>query len=191
MGFNENLLFLRSFINHPKRVGSVVPSSLFLAESIVRQAPWPEIKAVAELGSGTGAITRAISVNVNETTKVLLFEMNETMRNNLSTEYPDFSCYPDASRLVKVMTDVQIDQLDCIFSGLPFFNFERELRDTLIEQINQSLKPGGLFIAFQYSLQMKKQLSEYFNIEKINLVPFNIPPAFVYVCRKKGTNINK
>lgn len=186
MGFNENLLF-----NHPKRVGSVVPSSRFLAESIVRQAPWPEIKAVAELGSGTGAITRAISANVNETTKVLLFEMNETMRNNLSTEYPDFSCYPDASRLVKVMTDVQIDQLDCIFSGLPFFNFERELRDTLIEQINQSLKPGGLFIAFQYSLQMKKQLSEYFNIEKINLVPFNIPPAFVYVCRKRGTNINK
>ncbi|MEK3657975.1 methyltransferase domain-containing protein [Paenibacillus sp. FSL F4-0236] len=191
MSFNENILFLRSFIQHPKRVGSVIPSSRFLADSMVKQAKWPEVKAVAELGSGTGAITRAISTKVNKTTKVLLFEMDETMRNKIKTEYPDFSCYPDASQLVETMKDLHVHQLDCIFSGLPFFNFELELRETLVEQIYQALKPGGLFVAFQYSLQMKKQLSEYFSIEKIELVPFNLPPAIVYVCRKKGTIRNK
>ncbi|MNW58453.1 hypothetical protein D3C74_363200 [compost metagenome] len=110
MSFNDNLLFLRSFIHHPKRVGSIIPSSRFLADSMVKQIPWPEFKAVAELGSGTGAITRAISTKVNKTT---------------------------------------------------------------------------------YSLHMKRQLSEYFSIEKIDFVPFNIPPAFVYVCRKRGTIIDK
>ncbi|MHA6529322.1 class I SAM-dependent methyltransferase [Paenibacillus sp. BAC0078] len=186
MSINKNLLFLRSFIHNPKRVGSVTPSSRFLANNMVNQAPWHEVKAIAELGSGTGAITRAISTKVNKTTDVLLFEMDETMRNNLKTEYPDFSCHPNAAHLVETMKALHIAQLDCIFSGLPFFNFERELRDTLVEQIYQSLKPEGLFIAFQYSLQMKKQLSEYFIIDKIDFVPFNIPPAFVYVCRKKG-----
>jgi phospholipid N-methyltransferase len=184
---NEYLLFLQSFIHSPKNVGSVIPSSQFLATKMVKQAPWNEIKAVAELGSGTGAITRFINAQVSEPTKVLLFEMNETMRNNLQTEYPDFSCHPNAAQLVEAMKKENIHQLDCIFSGLPFFNFERELRDTLVEQIYKALKPGGLFIAFQYSLQMKKQLSEKFIIEKIDLVPFNIPPAFVYVCRKKET----
>jgi len=50
--------------------------------------------------------------------------------------------------------------------------------------VYHSLKPGGLFIAFQYSQQMKKLLGEHFSIEKIEFVPLNIPPAFVYVCRK-------
>ncbi|MDN4080323.1 methyltransferase domain-containing protein [Paenibacillus polymyxa] len=187
MKLNENLLFLRSFIHSPKNVGSVIPSSRFLATKMVKQAPWNEVRAVAELGSGTGAITRCINTQVSEATKVLLFEMDETLRNNLQTEYPDFSCHPNAERLVDAMKQENIQQLDCIFSGLPFFNFERELRDTLVEQIYKALKPGGLFIAFQYSLQMKKQLFEKFIIEKIDWVPLNIPPAFVYVCRKRET----
>jgi phospholipid N-methyltransferase len=79
-----------------------------------------------------------------------------------------------------------IQQLDCILSGLPFFNFSQNLRDHLMDEIYQSLKPNGLFIAFQYSMQMKKQFAQYFAIEKIDFVPLNIPPAFVYVCRKAG-----
>jgi phospholipid N-methyltransferase len=187
MNSNEPALFLKSFLQSPKHVGSIMPSSRFLASKMVNQASWLEAKAIAELGSGTGAITRYIQQQAQDSTKVLLFEMNETMRNNLQTTYPEFSCYPDAARLVESMSQEGIQQLDYIFSGLPFFNFESELRNTLVDQIYKALKPGGLFIAFQYSLQMKKTLSEHFVIEKIELVPLNIPPAFVYACRKKET----
>ncbi|NUU79361.1 class I SAM-dependent methyltransferase [Paenibacillus xylanilyticus] len=188
MKLNENILFLRSFIHCPKRVGSIIPSSRFLAKKMVEQAPWHEMSAVAELGSGTGAITHSIHEHVSESAKVVLFEMNDTMRNDLQLKYPEYACYPDAANLVNILKQEHIQQLDCIFSGLPFFNFEREFRDMLVEQIYNGLKPGGLFIAFQYSLQMKKQLSEKFMIEKIDFVPWNVPPAFVYVCRKKEIN---
>ncbi|MGN7415233.1 class I SAM-dependent methyltransferase [Paenibacillus sp. SAF-068] len=187
MNSNEPILFLKSFLQSPKHVGSIIPSSRFLANKMVTQASWLEAKAIAELGSGTGAITRYIHQQVQDSTKVLLFEMNETMRSNLQTTYPKYSCYPDAARLIEFMHQEDVQQLDYIFSGLPFFNFEPELRNTLVDQIYKALKPGGLFIAFQYSLQMKKTLSEQFFIEKIKLVPLNIPPAFVYVCRKKET----
>ncbi|OME94233.1 methyltransferase domain-containing protein [Paenibacillus sp. FSL K6-1122] len=187
MNSNESILFLKSFLQSPKHVGSVIPSSRFLASKMVKQVSWLEAKAVAELGSGTGPITRYIHQQVHDSTKVLLFEMNETMRNTLKTTYPEFSCYADAARLVESMNQEGIQQLDYIFSGLPFFNFEPELRNTLVDQIYKALKPGGLFIAFQYSLQMKKTLSEHFIIEKIEFVPLNIPSAFVYVCRKKET----
>ncbi|MCP1422982.1 MULTISPECIES: methyltransferase domain-containing protein [Paenibacillus] len=187
MNSNEPVLFLKSFLQSPKHVGSIIPSSRFLASKMVKQASWLEAKTVAELGSGTGPITRYIHQQVQDSTKVLLFEMNETMRNTLKTTYPEFSCYPDAARLVESMNQEGIQQLDYIFSGLPFFNFEPELRNTLVDQIHKALKPGGLFIAFQYSLQMKKTLSEHFIIEKIEFVPLNIPSAFVYVCRKKET----
>ncbi|QLG40532.1 methyltransferase domain-containing protein [Paenibacillus sp. E222] len=152
---------------------------------MVNHAPWLEAKAVAELGSGTGAITRYIFNQAQDFTKVLLFEKDETMRTNLKKTYPGASCYPNAAHLVESMNQENIQQLDCIFSGLPFFNLKPELRNTLVDQIYEALKPQGLFIAFQYSLQMKNTLSERFIIEKIDLVPLNIPPAFVYVCRKK------
>ncbi|MEO2202786.1 methyltransferase domain-containing protein [Paenibacillus pabuli] len=187
MNSNETILFLKSFLNSPKHVGSVIPSSRFLASKMVSHAPWLEIQAVAELGAGTGAITRHIESQIQDSTKVFVFETNNTMRTNLQTTFPRFSFYPNAAHLVASMKQEGARQLDCIFSGLPFFNFEPELRNTIIDQVHQALKPGGLFIAFQYSLQMRKTLSKYFIIENIDVVPMNIPPAFVYVCRKKET----
>ncbi|MCF7758554.1 hypothetical protein KQ941_29445 [Paenibacillus xylanexedens] len=109
MNSNEPVLFLKSFLQSPKHVGSIIPSSRFLASKMVKQASWLEAKAVAELGSGTGPITRYINQQVQDsTTKVLLFEMNETMRNTLQTAYPEFSCYPDAARLVESMNQEAI-----------------------------------------------------------------------------------
>lgn len=188
MKSNDSLLFLKSFVKSPKKVGSIIPSSRFLANTMVKQASWQENMTVAELGAGTGAITRYIQKSAHKSTKVLLFEMDQTMRTILQNGYPNFTSYPNAATLMNTMRNEGIDELDYIFSGLPFFNFERTLRNTLIEQIHQALKPGGQFIAFQYSLQMKKQLSEKFFIEKIVFVPLNIPAAYVYVCRKKESN---
>jgi phospholipid N-methyltransferase len=191
LNINENLLFLQGFLQNPKRVGSVLPSSRFLAAKMVQSIPWNEVKAVAELGSGTGAITRFIKTQLTGSTQVLLFEMDKKMRNNLKTDYPDFACHSNACHLVKNMNHEGIDQLDCIISGLPFFNFTSEMRDTLLNQIIKALKPGGTFVAYQYSLQMKKQFAEELIIEKIKFVPFNFPPAFVYTCRKKeGLQMN-
>lgn len=187
MKINESLLFLQGFFNNPQRVGSVIPSSRFLADQMIQPVSWNEVKAVAELGSGTGAITRFMKKQLNESTKVLLFERDKKMRNNLKIEYPDFFCHSDACQLVKKMTQAGIGQLDCIISGLPFFNFTKEMRENLLNQIIEALKPGGVFVAFQYSLQMKKKFAEELIIEKIEFVPFNFPPAFVYVCRKRET----
>lgn len=172
---NQHLLFLERFLKSPRNVGSVAPSSRYLAQKMVKQVNWSEIRAVAELGSGTGPITRYIQSNVNPDTKVFLFEMDHLMRTRLRLDYPGFSCHANAARLVNTIHQKDTRHLDCIFSGLPFFNFERGLRDTLMDQIVHALKPGGMFIAFQYSLQMKKQLSEHFIIEDIKLVPLNLP----------------
>lgn len=58
------------------------------------------------------------------------------MRTILQNEYPNFTSYPNAATLMNTMRNEGIDELDYIFSGLPFFNFERTLRTTLIEQIH-------------------------------------------------------
>ncbi|WP_179952657.1 class I SAM-dependent methyltransferase [Cohnella abietis] len=185
----ETRIFLRKFLVQPKQIGSVVPSSKFLASKMVGSIPWDNVEAVAELGAGTGAITRYIAERVRPSTKVYLFEKDARMRRKLKEDYPDFICSANATNLFPVLKSngdtIGGKQLDCIISGLPFYNFPQVVRDQLMEQIEISLKPGGLFVAFQYSLQMRKQMAKLFNIERIYFVPLNFPPAFVYVCRQR------
>ncbi|RED57140.1 class I SAM-dependent methyltransferase [Cohnella lupini] len=182
----EARLFLRKFMGSPKEIGSVIPSSRHLTGSMVRAVPWHNVRKVAELGAGTGVITEAIARNVSPDARVYVFEKDSGMRRKLRMDYPDFVHAANAVHLDRVLgSDGQSQgQLDCILSGLPFYNFPQAFRDSLLEQIVNGLKPGGLFVAFQYSLQMKKQLSKHFVIERIKLVPLNFPPAFVYICRK-------
>lgn len=185
----EKILFLNKFLRSPGQIGSVTPSSKFLAKKMIESVPWNDVKAIAELGVGTGAITKYIQTAAGENTKVLLFETDSYMRRKLARQYPDFPCYTDSCELQSAMHNERIEQLDCIISGLPFAAFSQSMRDKLMKQITISLKDNGLFIAFQYSLQMKKQLSTHFDIEKIKFVPFNVPPAFVYVCRRKAARV--
>ncbi|NOU98532.1 phospholipid methyltransferase [Paenibacillus sp. LMG 31457] len=180
----EKLLFLYKFARAPKQTGSVTPSSVFLAEKMIGAVPWHEVEYAAELGAGTGAITRFMKKRIDSSTKVVLFEKDRFLREQLASKFQDYTCYEDACNLQSILQKEGIAQLDCILSGLPFFNFPQSLRKQLMNQIAGSLKPGGLFIAFQYSQQMRKQFSSQFEIEHIHFVPFNFPPAFVYVCRK-------
>lgn len=180
----EKMLFLYKFAKSPRQIGSVTPSSDFLAMKMLGQIPWKHAGAVAELGAGTGAITRHLEKFKRKETKIVLFEKDPYMLNNLAAEYPEYACHTDACNLREALDRENIDQLDCMISGLPFFNFPQHVRDLLLDQIVCSLKPGGLFIAFQYSQQMKMQLLSRFRIRHVHFVLLNIPPAFVYVCEK-------
>lgn len=182
---SEYLLFLQGFFKDPKRVGNLLPSSRYLANKIVQSVQWLDVNAVAELGPGTGAITRFITPQLADSTQVLLFERNKKMREYLKTLYPQYIFHSNASYLTKKLNQENIPQLDCIICGLPFFNFSYEMRNNILQQIINSLKPGGVLVAYQHSLHMKRKWAEQLIIEKIEFVPYNFPPAFLYICRKR------
>ncbi|WP_188591907.1 class I SAM-dependent methyltransferase [Paenibacillus silvae] len=185
MKFYNYLLLLLGFLRNPKRVGSVIPSSKWLAQKVVHSVPWNEVSSIAELGSGTGAITRLVQHHIADPTKVFLFERDPGMRKRLKSTYPHFQVSSNASYLYKKITQEDLQSVDCVICGLPFFNFSNEMRQRILDQIQLALKPGGTLIVYQFSLQMKRTLNHYFIIEDVAFVPSNFPPAFVYVCRKK------
>ncbi|WP_339237622.1 methyltransferase domain-containing protein [Paenibacillus sp. FSL R5-0517] len=181
----EPFLFLQGFLRNPKRVGSVLPSSKFLARKIVQSIRWDEVRSIAELGPGTGAVTRLMRAHLPQSATVFLFERDPKMRSNLKRTYPEFMFHSNASYLLKRINQEHVQQLDSIICGLPFFNFSREMRQNILSQIHTALRPGGILVLYQYSLHMKKRLAELFEIEKIQFEPLSFPPAFVYVCRKR------
>lgn len=180
----DKIFFLHEFIKSPKTVGSITPSSSFLAQAMVQPVDWVNTRSIVELGAGTGVFTSCISELKHPQCKALIFEKDDRMRQRLTKHYPDLYYCDCAEELSRNIKELQLANVDCILSGLPFANFPNHLRHRILDNVINSLKPGGIFIAFQYSLQMKQQLEKRFSRVQIRFVALNIPPAFVYYCYK-------
>lgn len=180
----DKFLFLHKFVKSPRCIGSVTPSSIFLAQAVIKPIDWNNIRSIVELGAGTGVFTGYIQRLKHPDCKGIIFEQDSEMVHRLMQIYPRLNYRYYAEELYPVIQQLGLSEVDCILSGLPFMNFPQSLRDRILDGVVNSLKPGGLFIAFQYSLQMKNQLSKRFKKIDLGFVPLNIPPAFVYYCYK-------
>lgn len=177
-------LFLKRFVNRPLTVGSVMPSSRFLVRSMVAGIDWNSVDSVAELGAGTGVITDAIHMNRRQNSRFLCFERDDELRSGLQNRYPSVTFCDDAFRLNSVLRNQSLPGLDCVVSGLPLFNFPDQQRRSLLTDIHSLLNPGGVFVAFQYTRQIKPFLVSIYDDMETCFVWANLPPAFVYVCKK-------
>ena len=178
----DQMLFIKKFVTEPRTIGSVTPSSPQLVDSMLQNADWGKIGAIAELGAGTGVMTRAIIERKAKDSDLLVFEIEEELRKNLENE-TRLEIYADACSLPEVMKSRGIKRADLIVSSLPFTVLPREVTAAVMDGVTKSLAPDGSFVAFQYSLHMKGTLEKLFEKVDVRFVMMNIPPAFVYECR--------
>lgn len=180
----EWLLFCRRFIHAPSCVGSVIPSSRFLARKIVRSVVWEHCRLLVELGAGTGSFTKHLLADKPQYTRFLVFEKDPVFRAQLADKFSGISLYDDAVRLKEILAMDGIRRVDCVVSGLPFAMFSFEQRRTILSQIQSLLPTGGQFITFQYSPQLYWELRLNFSEVRIDFTVFNLPPAIIYSCRR-------
>lgn len=179
----RRLHFLSRFFSSPRKIGSITPSSRFLVNALLEAVPWYEINTIVELGAGTGVVTREIERRKFENCSAVIFEKDPYLRNQLKEENPERMICVDALKLREELTILETQRVECIVSSLPFANFTPDERYAMLQQIRSILSPHHPFIAYQYSLQMKPLLNGFFQYVDVHFVPFNLPPAFVYICR--------
>lgn len=187
----ERALFLNKFFTEPLMIGSITPSSSFLAKKMLESLPWEELDVIVELGAGTGVFTDYIARHKKPACRVLVIEQDAQMRESLRRRHPDFFYGSRAERTHWFLEKYNLPKADCIVSGLPFANFSEMLRDDILLSIDQSLQPAGQLVAFQYSLQMKSLLKKQFASISVGFELFNFPPAFIYRCHKENPDSQK
>ena len=180
----SSIFFLKCFMKNPRQVGSVIPSSPFLTKAMMSKIKWDDARYVAELGAGTGVLTRAIVRSLKPGGKVFVFEIDHGLKAIIENEHPDLTVYDDAAELHRIIDGQGIGQLDYVVSSLPFAVLHPRVTASILEAIDKCLKPGGKLIAYQYSKHMKKYLEKRFESVKTSFVLCNVPPAFVYECTK-------
>jgi phospholipid N-methyltransferase len=147
---------------------------------------------IVELGAGTGAFTKQILSRLPATGMILAFEINHQLAEHLRMTILDrrFTVIEDDATLIgEYLSRLSPRRADCIVSGLPLGDFTRAKRQRLLSAIRTSLDDDGLYIQFQYLLASLLHIRTMFDARIVGYELRNIPPAFLYECRKRATLI--
>lgn len=177
-------LFIGQSIKNIIKIGSIVPSSYWLAKRVARHI---EAKVVVELGPGTGVFTKEILKRLPADGKLICVENNIPFIDHLQGAVVDSRLQVlvgDALDLGNLLKNIGINKVDCIVSGLPIANFTKSDRGKVLQEIHDCLKKDGKFIQFEYFLAAIKSIKRFFPRMHISYEIFNIPPAFVMECTK-------
>ncbi len=179
--------FIAQFLKKGNKVGAVAPSSRFLAAKMLKQIPFNRCETIVEFGPGTGAFTGYIQEKMMPNARLIIIELNEIFYHDLVQKFtrPNTEIIQgSATDLSKILSERGIPHADCIISSLPLAIFHESLRESILTSAHQCLSMGGHFVQFQYSLQSKKAIQRHFNHMNLAFTPLNLPPAFVYSCKK-------
>jgi phospholipid N-methyltransferase len=182
------------FFLHPFRYGAFCPSSAALCRAMTTHVGLETARVVLELGSGTGAITRVILNRASKAESIVAVELDEKLCEELRAKFPTVTILNEnAIRLRDVLAEKGLRQPECIISGLPWANFSPKLQNAILENVYESLAPGGIFATFAYftgffvptGWSFRKKIKQMFSsVETSSWILKNIPPAFVYYCKK-------
>jgi phosphatidylethanolamine/phosphatidyl-N-methylethanolamine N-methyltransferase len=183
---DDEVRFLRSWIEKPLHVGAVMPSGRLLARTMAQYVDVESAGPVIELGPGTGAITSALIARGVDQKRLVLLEYNPSFCALLRDRYPHAKVVQgDAYRLRDTLWNVLASPATAIVSGLPLVTKPMLTRLRLIRDAFAALAPGAPFVQFTYSVvpPIPKSLPGV-STEASERIWMNLPPARVWVYRK-------
>jgi len=193
-GLEYNLKFFTQFIINPARTGAILPSGDSLCELMTDLAGLNYVSTAIELGSGTGVITEKILRKKAENTTFFALEINPAFVEATKSRCPDAIVYQSsAENVMKHLETHGESGCDRIISSLPWSTFKGETQQLILDSIYEVLKPGGIFLTYAYVLGViapsawrfkKKLYAKFDKVETSRIVWNNIPPAFIYICKK-------
>ena len=174
--------FLKSLVHDPRSVGAVAPSGPSLGRLMARGCTAGT--RVVEVGAGTGAVTRAIIDTGVFERDLVLVERDERFVEILRRRFPRAATvHGDATWLGRYL-DEHSGSVDFVISGLPLLLFSDVRKRRLLGSAFGLLGPGGAFHQFTYGgvCPIGRPLLDGLGLKAtcLGVVPFNMPPAFVY-----------
>jgi len=150
---NNRSVFFQEFVKYPLQIGSIIPSSRFLEQHVVKAAGVCTAKIIVELGPGIGGMTRAILHAMDHHAKLLSIEINPNFHAFLNCIEDDrlIAHLGNAHELKDIIYKYGLNKADVVISGIPFSTMSHTFGSHLIETILSILSPRGRFIAYQLS----------------------------------------
>lgn len=168
-------------------LGSVIPSSRFLVEQLLRDIRWDEARVIVEFGPGVGTISGEILKRMRSDATLIVFEINDEFVDVLSRRFEDSRLrivHRSAADITDVLLEFGLPAADYVISGIPFSIMSKEDRLGVLRNTYAALRDGGSLLVYQFSIRVRSDLEAIFGRVHQLFEPRNILPARVFHCVK-------
>ncbi len=180
---NPFLLFAKNFLQHPRMLGSVIPSSRFLIQRILDRIDWVHARVIVEYGPGVGNVSQQLLRRLRPDGCLILVEMNEDFVALLRERIQDpraIVVHGSAANIRQILRDLRIGRADYVISGIPYSTIPVSMRRRILRE---SRAVGREVIVYQFMRSIERHLRDCFDEVERDFEAFNLPPARVWYCR--------
>ena len=192
-------LFLKESLKSIRSTASVVPSSRYLTAALCEHIDFHRARVIAEFGPGTGAVTNGILSRMRRDAVLYAIDMNPSFIDHLRRSCRDsrlIAVHGSASDLGRIVNGAAHHGVDAVVSSLGLTSMPHKVRESIYDQVRESLRSGGVLTQYQYltskagckmsrsEFDEKRFLEGYFDRVTTKWVFINFPPACVFTCRR-------
>jgi len=186
---SETLLFASNFLRHPNMLGSIIPSSRFLVNQVLKPVDWEHTRVIVEYGPGVGTFTGEILRRMRGDAQLVAIETNRDFVRFLQRSLPDprlHVVHDSAAEVPTVLKRLGLPAPRYIISGIPLGSMPDPVRADIAVKSRAALEPGGAFLVYQFTARALPVLQRTFGDVRRSFEGRNLPPAQLFVCATPG-----
>ena len=188
--FDDELKFFKGWMDKPRAVGSIVPTSSVTARRMASIIDTKSGLPVLEVGPGTGVITKAILSLGVKPSDLYTVEYSHDFVTHLRRNYPGVNVIEgDGFNLDKTLGDKSDMVFDSVVSGVPLLNFPVKRRVAYLENLLSRIPHGRPVVQLTYGPKspIPPGFGDY-TVEHFHFILRNIPPTQLWLYRRAARN---
>ena len=158
--FDDELKFFKGWIDRPRAVGSIIPTSSVTARRMASVIDPNSALPVLEVGPGTGVITRAILARGIAPEKLYAVEYSPEFVQHLRRHFAGINVIQgDAFDLDGSLGAARGLVFDCVVSAVPLLNFSVERRVAYVTDLLGRIPQGRPVIQLTYGPKCRRRIA--------------------------------
>ena len=181
--FGQWGVFFRGFVEHPRMVGSIIPSSRFTIDKMLGPVKWDECELYVEYGPGVGTFCQPVLDRLRRDGALIVIDTNPLYIDYLKKHFRDSRFHAVLGSAVDVediVTAHGYDHADYVLSGLPFSTLPDGVGPAIAAATHRVIRPGGAFLVYQFSARARDFMAKHFRRIDSGFEFWNVLPCKLF-----------
>ena len=182
-------VFFRGFLESPRMVGSIIPSSRITIDKMLEPVRWDECRLFVEYGPGVGTFCGPVLDRLRRDGELLVIDTNPLYVEYLRRTIRDSRFHAvlgSAEDVEQIVRSIGHEHADYVLSGLPFSTLPNGVGPSIVAATHRVIRPGGAFLTYQFSAVARDLTARHFPRVDTGFVWRNVPPCLLAWGWKEG-----
>ncbi len=173
-------VFFRGFLEEPRMVGSIIPSSRVTINAMLEPVDWDRCKLFVEYGPGVGTFCQPVLDRLPRDGELLVIDTNPLYIDYLKRTIADSRFHAvlgSAEDVEEIVRSLGHEKADYVLSGLPFSTLPDGVGTNIVAATHRVTRAGGAFMTYQFKGEARDLTARHFPRVDTGFVWRNIPPC--------------